>query len=90
MQLGKKIEKKTWPALFSKIASGEKNFDIRLADFDCKPYDTLVFREWDPETQKYTGRIVEKQVSYVMKTKDLKFWTKEEIDKHGLQIIGLK
>ncbi|MHC1716994.1 MAG: DUF3850 domain-containing protein [Candidatus Dojkabacteria bacterium] len=87
----RRIEKKTWPYLFEKMLSGEKKFEVRLADFDCEEGDVLVLREWDPETKEYTGREVEKEVGYVFKTKDTtKFWSKEELEKYGLYIITIK
>ena len=85
-----RIEKKTWPELFEKILSGEKTFEIRLADFKCRPGDILILREWDPKTKEYTGRVLEKEVTFVMKTKDIKFWPKEEIAKYGFQVISFK
>ena len=85
-----KIEKKCWPDLYQKILDGEKNFDLRLADFDCKPGDILVLREYDPKTNDYTGRIMEKKVTFVLKTKDVNFWPKEEIEKYGFMVISLK
>jgi len=85
-----RIEKKTWPELFQKVLSGEKNFDVRLADFECKTGDILVLREWDPKTKSYTGRNIEKKVTYVLKTKDLKFFSKEDIEKYGFMVISLK
>ena len=85
-----RIEKKTWPEYFNKILGGEKNFDVRLADFDCKEGDILILKEFDPEKEEFTGRVIEKEVAYVLKTKDIKFWTKEEIDSKGLQVISFK
>jgi len=86
-----KIEKKIWPKSFEKILSGVKTFEYRLADFDCKPDDILVLREFDPKTKKYTGRVIEKKITYVLKTKDVKLpHSKEEIDKFGFQVIGIK
>jgi len=85
-----KIEKKTWPDLFEKIISGEKTFELRLADWECQPGDILVLREWDPETKQYTGRQIEKKVTFRIKTKDLKFFPKEDIEKYGWQVIGFK
>lgn len=82
-----KIEKKTWPELFEDVYLGKKKFDMRLADFDIKVGDTLVLREWDPKTKEYTGRELEKTVTYVLKTKDWDFQPKEEVDKYGHQII---
>jgi len=68
-----KIEKKIWPDYFDKIKSGDKTFELRLADFKCKLGDVLILREWNPKTKEYSGRILEKEVTYVLKTKDVKF-----------------
>lgn len=88
--MAKRIEKKSWPELFGKILSGRKTFDLRLADWDCKKGDILVLREWDPKTKKYTGRKIEKKITFVLKTKELKFFSKKEIEKYGFQVIGFK
>jgi hypothetical protein len=85
-----RIEKKIWPEFFEKTMSGEKTFELRLADWECKPGDVLVLKEWDPKTKKYTGRSVEKAVSYVLKTKDFKNFTRKEVDQFGYQVIALK
>ena len=85
-----RIEKKAWPKLFQKIMGGKKNFDLRLADFECNPSDILILKEWNPKTKQYTGREIEKEVTYVIKTKSQKFWPKEEVDKYGFQIISLR
>ena len=85
-----RIEKKIWPEFFDKISSGEKKFELRLADWECAPGDILVLREWDPAQKEYTGRVLEKEVTYVLKTKDVKFFTPEEIQKYGWQIISFK
>jgi ribosomal protein S17 len=85
-----KIEKKTWPDSFQKMLDGKKNFDLRLADWECKPGDTLVLKEWNPETKEYTGRVIEKKVTYVSKTKDQLYFNKEDVEKHGFQVIALK
>lgn len=87
------IKKKIWPQYFEKIKSGDKNFELRLADWECKAGDVLVLQEWNPETKNYTGREISKTVSYVLKTNDIKadgMWSEEEINKYGFQIISLK
>lgn len=84
------IEKKILLEYFEKILSGEKTYELRLADFECNPGDTLVLKEWDPKTGEYSGREIKKEVTYVGKTKDLTFWPKEDVDKYGYQIISLK
>ncbi|MFH1142833.1 MAG: DUF3850 domain-containing protein [Candidatus Uhrbacteria bacterium] len=83
-----RIEKKVWPKYFQRIQDGDKNFELRLADFECQPGDTLFLREWDPKTKDYTGREIEKKVTYVIKTKDVDFWPEEDVDKYGFQIIS--
>ena len=64
------IKKKTWPIYFEAILSGKKNYDLRLNDFDIKEGDVLVLEEWDPESKEYTGRKIEKKVTYVGKFRD--------------------
>lgn len=86
----KKIEKKCWSEYFEGILSGEKTFDVRLADWECKVGDILVLKEWNPITKKYSGRKIEKKINYLLKTKDSKFFKKEDIDKYGFQVIGFK
>lgn len=84
------VKKKSWPEVFQKVLDGRKNTELRLADFECKPGDTLILQEWDPKTKQYTGRTIEKKVKYVMKTKDMKYWSKEEIEKYGFLIISFE
>lgn len=50
----------------------------------------LVLKEWNPETEKYTGREVKKEVSCVVKSKNLKMFSAEDIEKYGWQVIGFK
>ncbi len=85
-----KIEKKIWVKPFQKILGGKKTYELRLADWECNEGDILVLKEWNPDTKEYTGRVIEKKVTYVGKTKDLKYWSKEEIEKFGFQIISFK
>ncbi len=84
------IEKKVWPEYFQKIFDGDKKYELRLADWDCHEGDVLVLKEWDPETKDYTGRVLEKEITYILKTKDINFWSDEEVEKYGYQIISFK
>ena len=84
------IKKKTWPELFELVRTGKKKFDLRLADFECKEGDTLVFEEWDPKTNQYTGRTLSKKVTFILKTKNLEFFSKEDIEKYGFQVMSLE
>lgn len=85
-----KIEKKILSEYFQKILDNKKTFELRLADWECNQWDILILKEWDNKNKKYTGRVIEKKVTYIIKTKDLKFWSKEEIEKYGYQIISFK
>ena len=85
-----KIVKKIWPEYFQRILDGVKKFELRLGDFECNPGDILVLKEWNPKTREYTGRSLEKEVTYVIKTKDVKFWPEKEVEKYGFQIISFK
>jgi hypothetical protein len=84
------IEKKIWPEYFQKIKDGTKKFELRLADFLVEEGDKLILKEWNTDTKQYTGRKIEKTVSYVLKTSDVTFWPKQEVDKYGFQIISFK
>lgn len=87
------IRKKIWPEYFEKIKSGHKSFELRLADWQCRVGDTLVLQEFNPKTKQFTGREIKKQITFILKTKDIEasgMWSKEEIDRYGFQIISLK
>jgi len=84
------IKKKIWPEYFELVASGKKNFDMRVADFDIAEGDVLVLQEWDPKTKEYTGRSIEKKVGYVGKFKLDAFGQEKEIKEKGIQIISLE
>lgn len=81
------IHKKVWKEYFEKIISGEKKFELRLADFEVNDGDTLVLEEWDKDKKEYTGRKIETTATYIIKTKNVSFWPQEDINKYGLQII---
>ena len=82
------IKKKAWPELFEAVLNRKKKFDLRLADTDIKKGDVLILEEWDPQIKGYTGRKIEKKVKFVMRTKELKFWSKDEIDKYGFMVVS--
>ena len=81
------INKKCWPKYFALVKSGKKKFELRLADFKVKPGDTFVLNEWNPKTEKFTGRKVSKKIKYIMKFKLDDFGQKNEIVKKGFYII---
>lgn len=85
-----KIEKKILPEYFDLVLSGKKTYDFRLADFDIAEGDTLVLKEWDGQQKTFTGREIEKQVTYVGKIKGDTTWPQEDVEKFGHQIISFK
>lgn len=84
------MRKKIWPEFFQLVLDGKKKCELRLADFECKPGDILVLEEWNPKTSRYTDRKIEKKVTHVVKTKNVKFWPKEDIGKFGFQMISIE
>lgn len=85
-----KIEKKILPKYFQMILDGDKKYELRLADFECKKGDILFLREWDPQKQEYTGREIKKTITNILRTKEIDFWPTAEVDKYGFQIISFK
>lgn len=59
-------ELKTWNEYFEAIFTGNKTFEIRKNNRGFKNGDTLILKEWDPKTEKYTGRQVSKTVTYLL------------------------
>jgi hypothetical protein len=86
------IEKKTWPVLFEKIKNNKTHVDVRLADFKIKKGDTLILKEWNPKTKKYTGRKLKFKAGLIFKIpKDMKkFYSDTNIKKYGFYIIELE
>lgn len=85
------VHKKINKEYFEAIISGKKKYELRLNDFEITEGDILVLEEWDKSLGEYTGRKVEKKVTYVRAFKiDELFWTKEEVLEKGIQIISLE
>ena len=85
----KEIHKKVLSQYFDRILSGQKTFELRLADWECGEGDTLVLDEIDNETKTPTGRSVRKKVGFVLKTKDLDLFPQEQVEQYGYQVISL-
>lgn len=84
------IKKKVWSQFFQLILENKKKFDLRLADFDLKENDIIIFEEYDPKIKKYTGRSVKRSVKNLNKFKITDFNSIEDIEKYGHYIIELK
>ena len=84
------IKKKTWPELFQKMLDGKKNVDIRLADFDVKEGDIMVFEEYNPETRQYTGRVLRRTIKNLNKLNFMEFHSPERMKQYGHWVMELK
>ena len=83
-----RIEKKVRSEYFRAVADGTKRFEVRLADFRCKPGDVLVLKE---HAGGPTGRQMECEILYKFNMKDMEmFHTKEEIERHGLVVLAIR
>jgi ASC-1-like (ASCH) protein len=56
---------KIQPEYFQAVCSKKKSFEIRNNDRDFQVGDTLQLQEWLYDTQEYTGRVVERKVTYI-------------------------
>ena len=56
---------KTWPEYFKAIESEAKTFEIRLFDRPFRVGEKLLLQEYDPEKQKYTGKELEREITYI-------------------------
>lgn len=56
---------KIWPKYFGAVLSGAKTYEIRRNDRGFNRGDLVRLEEWDPETQKYTGAVVLKYITYM-------------------------
>lgn len=84
------IKKKVQKQYFEAITDGRKRFEVRLADFKCKPGDTLVLQE-QGEDKRLTGREIACEILYNFNIKEIeKFYKKEDIEKHGLVILAVR
>ena len=81
------IKKRIWPDYFELIQSGVKKFEMRVADFNVQAGDSLLLEEWDPQSQQYSGRSIEKKVGYVSKFTLDKFSQAEKMKEHGFYVI---
>jgi len=84
------IKKKIWPEFFDIVSSGKKKFELRVDDFEANEGDTLLLEEWDPKTKEYTGRKIEKKVTFVLKFKLDDFGQKADIEQKGLVVMQME
>ncbi|HQV64880.1 MAG TPA: DUF3850 domain-containing protein [Candidatus Paceibacterota bacterium] len=87
----KTIIKKINPEYFEALLSGKKKYELRLNDTEYSEGDILHLKEWSESSQSFTGREIEKKITYVRPFKiDELHWTEEEIRGKGLVLISLE
>lgn len=59
-------ELKAWPEFFEPLRVGEKTCELRYDDRGYQVGDVLMLREWEPNTQSYTGRACRRRVAHVI------------------------
>lgn len=57
---------KTWPVAFQPMWDNLKDFEYRLNDRGYHVGDFLLIREYDPDTEEYTGRVIFFVIKYVL------------------------
>ncbi len=56
---------KTQAVFFEKVWDGKKNFEIRKNDRNYQVGDTVRLKEYNKNTDKYSGRIVKAEILYI-------------------------
>ncbi|MFS0784759.1 ASCH/PUA domain-containing protein [Bacillus sp. 1P06AnD] len=56
---------KTWPEYFLAVCKQQKQFEIRENDRDFKVGDILMLQEYDPNNKEFTGRVVDRKITYI-------------------------
>lgn len=75
-------ELKCLPQFFFEVSNGKKTFEVRRDDRPFRVDDVLMLREWNPETETYTGRFLFARVIYILRDK--------EYCKEGFCIMSIK
>lgn len=60
-------ELKTWPKPFEATGNLLKSFELRKNDRGFEVNDTLVLHEFDPDTEQYTNRSLNRTVVYILR-----------------------
>lgn len=56
-------ELKSWPRFFRPIVAGERTHELRRNDRDYQVGDRVLLREYDPDSQRYTGSFCEAAIT---------------------------
>lgn len=59
-------EIRCWPEYYEALLSHIKEFEVRINDRDYQVGDTLLIKEWNAKTQKYTNRLLIRKITYIL------------------------
>lgn len=62
---------KVWPIYFLMLEERRKTAEIRRNDRGYKVGDIIEFAEWEPDRERYTGRLLQKKVTCITQTTGL-------------------
>ncbi len=57
---------KTWPIYFNAMWDRRKRFEVRVNDREFRSGELLRLHEYDPETERYSGRFIKARIGYMM------------------------
>ncbi len=87
---------KTWPAYFKAIEAGNR-VDLRAEKFwhpsgnrVFKLGTAILYQEYSPEFIAYSGKVTARQVKQVTPWSPKDHYTREQIYKHGISVLGWK
>jgi len=78
-------ELKTWSYYFNLVKSGEKPFELRKNNRGFLAGHELLLREFDPETQTYSGQTMRRKITFVLEGSEAELFGL----KPGYCIMGL-
>ena len=78
-------ELKTWEEYFRLVESGDKPFELRKNDRNFQVGHELLLREYNHNTQTYTGRNLHRKITYILQGKEAEIFGL----KPGFCIMGL-
>lgn len=79
-------ELKTWREYFELMECGKKPFELRKNDRGFLVGHELLLREYDKETELYTGKILNRKITCVLQGEEAEGFGLKE----GYCIMGLK
>ncbi len=57
---------KIYPEYFQLLKDGIKNFEVRLNDRNYQVTQQIIFKEFDPATNSYTGNLLMREIKFVL------------------------